>query len=89
MSAAEVMHRAIKTSCGDGCPYPDCCYSDGRDPYRVQALADAGLLLTDADRAVLAAADAWFAARGVRSIEAAGKTMALLAAVRARREAQP
>lgn len=60
----------------------------GQEPvYAAQALADAGLLLTDADRAVLDAAEV-FEQGPSWGGNAIANREALRAAVRARREAQ-
>lgn len=80
--AAEVLSEAL---CMDD--YPDW----HRSMTGIDALADAGLLLTDADRAVLAAADDYVTFIDQRGCSSwSGPTYDyMIAAVRARRETQP
>ena len=75
--AAGIIHGRLIDATDVAC---EICLGDA------QALADAGLLVTDADRAVLYAADEWMDASDDAGVYRAADL--LETAVRARREAQ-
>lgn len=88
--AAAVIQRALVVNDGnENLPVWEVYKSEGVALVIRQALADAGLLLSDADRAVLDAADRFERIPHFLSVASIESENRLRAAVRARREAQP